>query len=69
MKTINLAIIGAVALSLSSAIHSFAITNTAIAVSGTNLVLSWPSLGYETYLVQYRQTLAVTDSWSQLANA
>lgn len=69
MKTIRHAIIGAVALSLASAIHSPAITNTAIAVSGTNLVLSWPSYGYETYLVQYRQTLDPSDSWSVLTNA
>jgi hypothetical protein len=47
---------------------SHAITNTVIAVSGTNIVLSWPSYGYETYLIQYRQTLSATDSWSQLAN-
>ena len=53
------------------AIHlaSQAITNTAIAVSGTNIVLSWPSYGYESYLIQYRQTLAPTDSWSQVVNA
>ena len=69
MKTIRQAIIGAVALSFASAIHSPAITNTAIAISGTNLVLSWPSYGYETYLVQYRQTLDPSDSWSVLTNA
>jgi len=69
MKIIKQAIIGAVALSFATAIHSFAITNTVIAVSGTNIVLSWPSYGYESYLIQYRQTLAPTDSWSQLVNA
>jgi hypothetical protein len=31
-----------------------AITNSAIAVSGTNIVLSWPSLGYESYLIHGR---------------
>jgi hypothetical protein len=46
-----------------------AITNTVIAVSGTNIALSWPSSGYESYLVQYRQTLDATDSWSSLTNA
>jgi hypothetical protein len=46
-----------------------AITNTAIAVSGTNIVLSWPSYGYESYLIQYRQTLDPSDSWSALTNA
>lgn len=69
MKAIRHAIIGAVALSFASAIHSSAITNTAIAVSGTNIILSWPSYGYENYLVQYRQTLDPSDSWSALTNA
>jgi hypothetical protein len=48
---------------------SHAITNTAIAVSGTNIILSWPSFGYESYLVQYRQTLDASDSWSCFTNA
>ncbi|MGH7977986.1 MAG: hypothetical protein ACREE6_01325, partial [Limisphaerales bacterium] len=70
MKTIRQAVLGAVVLLFASAIHSLAITNTAITVSsGTNIVLYWPSYGYETYLIQYRQTLSVTDSWSQLTNA
>jgi hypothetical protein len=70
MKTIRRAIVGAVVLLLTSAIHSLAITNTMITVSsGTNIVLYWPSYGYETYLIQYRQTLSATDSWSQLTNA
>ena len=69
MKTTARALIGAVVLSFASAIHSSAITNTVIAISGTNIVLYWPSYGYESYLIQYRQTLSVTDSWSQLVNA
>ena len=32
-------------------------------------MLSWPSFGYESYLVQYRQTLDPSDSWSVLINA
>lgn len=70
MKTIRQAVLGAVVLLFASAVHSLAITNTAITVSsGTNIVLYWPSYGYETYLIQYRQTLSATDSWSQLTNA
>ncbi len=69
MKTFRQAIIGAVALSFAAAIHTFAITNTAIAVSGTNIVLSWPSSGYEIYLVRSRQTLDPSDSWSCVTNA
>lgn len=69
MKTIRQAILGTVVLLFASVIHSIAITNTTITVSsGTNIVLYWPSYGYETYLIQYRQTLSATDSWSQLTN-
>jgi len=68
MKTITSILAGAVVV-LASPLASQAITNTAIAVSGTNLVLSWPSYGYESYLIQYRQTLDQTDSWSQVINA
>lgn len=68
MKIINRGIIAAIALSVSG-FTAHAITNTAIAVSGTNLVLSWPSYGYESYLIQYRQTLDPTDSWSVVTNA
>ncbi len=68
MKTINHAVVGAVAL-LASAFTAHAITNTAIAVSGTNIVLSWPSYGYEIYLVQYCPTVNPGDSWMCLTNA
>jgi hypothetical protein len=68
MKNICRTIIGIFVIAACNfAVH--AITNTMIAVSGTNVVLSWPSHGYESYLIQYRQTLDVTDSWSQLVNA
>src|ERR1017187_5833669 len=66
MKTTKLLIIVAF---LVSGFASHAITNTAIAVSGTNIILSWPSYGYESYLIQYRQTLDPSDSWSALTNA
>ena len=68
MKTIKRGIISAIVL-LVSGFTSHAITNTAIAVSGTNIILSWPSHGYENYLVQYRQTLDPSDSWSDVTNA
>jgi hypothetical protein len=42
---------------------SQAITNKMIAISGTNIVLSWPSLGYESYLIQYRTTLDDSTPW------
>ncbi len=67
MKTTEKLVLFAVL--LVSGFSSHAITNTAIAVSGTNIILSWPSFGYESYLVQYRQTLNPGDSWSCLTNA
>jgi hypothetical protein len=66
MKTTSLILSAAV---LVAGFSAPAITNTTIAVSGTNLVLSWPSHGYESYLIQYRQTLDATDAWTTLANA
>jgi hypothetical protein len=68
MKTINSGIIGAFALLLISSNSSLAVVGQALEVQGTNLVLSWPSQGYEQYLIQYRQTLQPTDSWSTVTN-
>ncbi|MGH7952494.1 MAG: hypothetical protein ACREFE_11330, partial [Limisphaerales bacterium] len=68
MKTINSGIIGAFALLLISSNSSFAVVGQALEIQGTNLVLSWPSQGYEQYLIQYRQTLQPTDSWSTVTN-
>lgn len=62
-------VVSAAALVICCCSTSQAITNSAIAVSGTNIILSWPSFGYESYLVQYRQTLNPDDSWSCLTNA
>ncbi len=67
MKMTKILVLSAIL--LTSCFASYAITNTAIAISGTNIVLSWPSYGYESYLIQYRQTLDATDSWSCLTNA
>src|ERR1700742_3234384 len=53
---------------LISGISAKAITNTAIAASGTNIILSWPSYGYETYLIQSCQDLS-SNTWTNLFNA
>ena len=68
MKIIKQAIIGAVALSFASAIHTYAIEGLKISVPSTNVVLSWPSDPSETYIIQYRNTLSATDSWTTLAD-
>lgn len=69
MKMTKQIIIGAVALSFASAIQSRAVVGQALEVQGTNLVLSWPSHGYEQYHVRYRQTLNSDDTWSCFTNA
>jgi hypothetical protein len=51
-----------------TAVHSFAIEGLQITVPGTNAVLSWPSDTSESYLIQYRHTLSVTDSWTTLTD-
>src|SRR5438309_1403722 len=62
-------IIGAVLLFLASAVQTFAVFDQSLKVSqGTNLVLSWPSLGYEQYLIQYRPDLNDGTPWTQLTN-
>jgi hypothetical protein len=66
MKTINQGIIGAAALLLASAVQTSAVVDQALEVQGTNLVLSWPSLGYEYYMIQYWPEL--TAPWQQLTN-
>lgn len=48
--------------------QSFAIEGLKIAIQSTNVVLSWPSASSETYMIQCRHTLSVTDSWMTLAD-
>src|ERR1022692_3335033 len=69
MKNTIKGTIGAFALLLTSAAHSFAVVGQALEIQGTNLVLSWPSPGgYQEYLIQYRQTLDPSSPWTQLTN-
>jgi hypothetical protein len=68
MKISTLGVITAVTRLLASCVNSLAIGGLQIAISGTNLVLSWPSYGYEHYLIQHRSTLDDTGSWSALTN-
>jgi hypothetical protein len=69
MKTNKLKHIWGALVLLSFARHTFAVVDQAVEVQGTNLVLSWPSLGYESYLIQYRPTLGADTPWQQLTNA
>jgi hypothetical protein len=58
----------AACLYLASTVQTFAVVGVGIQVQGTNLVLSWPSHGYETYLIQYRPTLDPSTLWTDLTN-
>src|ERR1017187_3824130 len=48
--------------------QTFAIEGLKISVPSTNVVLSWPSDPSETYIIQYRNTLNGTDSWTTLTD-
>jgi len=62
------AVIGAVAISLISAIHSFAIEGIHLSVQSSNVLLSWPSATNESYIVQHMGTLQATDTWLTLTD-
>lgn len=66
-KTVQ-AVIGAFAISLISAVHSFAIEGLQLSVQSSNVVMSWPSATNETYIVQSLQALATTDTWTTLTD-
>ncbi|MGH7988810.1 MAG: hypothetical protein ACREDS_01255, partial [Limisphaerales bacterium] len=68
MKIIGQTIIGAVVLFFVSAIHSFAIEGLKLSVQSSNVVLSWPSVNNETYLVQYEPVLNPPSSWLTLTD-
>jgi hypothetical protein len=69
MKTIKTTkAILAAGLLFALAIHSFAIEGIKLSIQSSNVVLAWPSVAGETYMVQYRQTLDAADSWQTLAD-
>jgi hypothetical protein len=68
MKTIRRAIVGAVVLLFTSAVHSFAIEGIQVSVQSSNVLLSWPSATNETYIVQYLPALLSTNSWLTLTD-
>ena len=68
MKTFHRETLLASLIVLSFVHQSFGVVGQAIEVQGTNLVLSWPSLGNESYLIQYRPTLDPSTPWQQLTN-
>ena len=62
-------IIGAtLALLLLASLRTFGVVDQTLQVSGTNLVLSWPSTGNEYYMIQYWPNLQPGTGWIQLTN-
>lgn len=51
---------------LSSVIHSKAIEGLQLSLQCSNVVLSWPSVETEIYIVQYRPTLDASNAWQTL---
>ena len=62
-------IITAVTVLLASSFHLRAIEGLRISVHCPDVVLSWPSLDGETYIVQYRPTLCTNTPWVTLSNS
>jgi len=48
---------------------SFAIEGLKLSVQCSNVVLSWPSVEGQTYIIQYRPTLDPSNSWVTLTNS
>lgn len=68
MKTFVKGVLGAFALLLLSQTSSFAIEGIQVSVACSNVVLSWPSIEGETYIVQHRQSLTDTNGWQTLVS-
>lgn len=68
MRTRVSALIGVVTLVLLIAPHSRAIEGLRISVPCPDVVLAWPSVEGETYIVQYRQALDTNSTWITLTN-
>ena len=67
MKTIRIIGVTIGSLLLAS-IRTLAVVDQALEVQGTNLLLSWPSIGNEYYLIQYWPNLQPETGWVQLTN-
>ena len=48
--------------------HTFAIEGLKVSVRCPDVILRWPSVEGETYIVQYRQTVDTNSSWITLTN-
>jgi hypothetical protein len=69
MKVTTQGLIGAVALFLASAVNTSAIEGLKISVECSDVILSWPSMEGEPYIVQYRPTLDPATPWLTLTSS
>ncbi len=53
----------------SAAVHTFGIEGLKLRIHCPDVVLSWPSVEDETYMVQYRETLDTNSVWIWLTNS
>lgn len=54
---------------LSSTINAFAIEGLQLSLQCSNVVLTWPSIEYRNYIVQYRPTLDPSTPWQTLTSS
>src|SRR5438067_1949981 len=66
-KSTKNVILGVLALALSSG-AAFGVVDQALQIQCTNLILSWPSRGYEYYMIECRPTLDPSTPWGVLTN-
>jgi hypothetical protein len=64
---INIPVLVALSI-LGSALFSHAIENLRISVQSSNVILSWPSLTNENFIVEYRELLTTNTPWTSLAS-
>lgn len=67
-KILFFAIFAVLAILLASNTPSLAVEGLTIKPAGTNIVLSWPCVENENYIVQYRATVDTNSTWQTLTN-
>ncbi len=67
MKT-KIAIIAVVTILMAFTLPSFAIEKLTLSLQSSNVVLTWPSVAGETYIIQSRASLDTNDTWQTLTN-
>jgi hypothetical protein len=64
MKTIQKIVLATVALAFAAAHSAFAVTNVQLSVQGSDVVLQWPSLPCQTFIIGHRSTLNTATPWT-----